>query len=79
MKTISIILGLLICSGPALAVEPEATGAPPELRAWTDWVLHGREEALCPPDHDRQPRCAWPVSLALDLTAQGGCFTAVFD
>jgi hypothetical protein len=79
-RILAAILGILLFSGPAPALEPEATGAPAQLRPWTDWVLYGHQEArLCPPDHARRRLCAWPVSLALDLGDRGGRFLAVFD
>src|SRR5256886_15593776 len=60
------------------AAEPVAREQVPEaLRPWTDWVMHGHEEAFCSllqgsTDH-RQ--CAWPSRLTLDLDARAGRFT----
>src|SRR2546422_11530917 len=60
------------------AAEPLAWEQVPEaLRPWTDWVMHGHEEAFCSllqgaTDH-RQ--CAWPSRLTLDLDARAGRFT----
>ncbi len=60
------------------AAEPLAREQVPEaLRPWTDWVMHGHEEAFCSllqgaTDH-RQ--CAWPSRLTLDLDARAGRFT----
>src|SRR5260370_31835686 len=59
------------------AAEPIAREQVPEaLRPWTDWVMHGHEEAFCSllqgsTDH-RQ--CAWPSRLTLDLDARAGRF-----
>src|SRR5207247_1807078 len=60
------------------AAEPVAREQVPEaLRPWTDWVMHGHEEAFCSllqgsTDH-RQ--CAWPSRLTLDLDGRAGRFT----
>src|SRR5882724_7975590 len=60
------------------AAEPIAREQVPEaLRPWTDWVMHGHEEAFCSllqgsTDH-RQ--CAWPSRLTLDLEGRAGRFT----
>src|SRR5438045_1861770 len=60
------------------AAEPLAREQVPEaLRPWTDWVMHGHEEAFCSllqgsTDH-RQ--CAWPSRLTLDLDTRAGRFT----
>src|SRR5216110_2447025 len=60
------------------AAEPVAREQVPEaLRPWTDWVMHGHEEAFCSllqgsTDH-RQ--CAWPSRLTLDLDTRAGRFT----
>src|SRR5213080_2889010 len=59
------------------AAEPVAREQVPEaLRPWTDWVMHGHEEAFCSllqgsTDH-RQ--CAWPSRLTLDLDGRAGRF-----
>src|SRR2546425_9165941 len=59
------------------AAEPVAREQVPEaLRPWTEWVMHGHEEAFCSllqgsTDH-RQ--CAWPSRLTLDLDARAGRF-----
>src|SRR5438876_2398591 len=60
------------------AAEPLAREQVPEaLRPWTDWVMHGHEQAFCSllqgsTDH-RQ--CAWPSRLTLDLDGRTGRFT----
>src|SRR5437867_420863 len=59
------------------AAEPVAREQVPEaLRPWTDWVMHGHEEAFCSllqgsTDHRR---CAWPSRLTLDLDGRAGRF-----
>src|SRR5205823_14821169 len=60
------------------AAEPVAREQVPEaLRPWTDWVMHGHEEAFCSllqGSTDHRP-CAWPSRLTLDLDARAGRFT----
>src|SRR5437667_378690 len=59
------------------AAEPVAREQVPEaLRPWTDWVMHGHEEAFCSllqGSTDRR-QCAWPSRLTLDLDARAGRF-----
>src|SRR2546428_9006252 len=52
------------------AAEPLAREQVPEaLRPWTDWVMHGHEEAFCSLLHGSTDhrQCAWPSRLMLDL------------
>src|SRR6058998_1733264 len=62
---------------PAAAEPLSREQVPEALRPWTDWVMHGHEEAFCSllqgsTDH-RQ--CAWPSRLTLDLDGRAGRFT----
>ncbi|MDR1921797.1 MAG: hypothetical protein LBS31_08685, partial [Candidatus Adiutrix sp.] len=67
-------------SVPAGAVSRPETGAPDNLAAWESWALYGHEEQyLCPDSGRGKNICAWPVTLSLDLGAQGGSFAAVFE
>ena len=86
-------LAALICIAMLLMVlAPSAAWAAPltrdtipePLHPWTDWVLHGQEEARCPFFHDTSDRraCAWPSALALELADRGGRFVqqwAIYD
>src|SRR3989441_11302763 len=60
------------------AAEPVGREQVPEaLRPWTDWVMHGHEEAFCSllqGSTDRR-QCAWPSRLTLDLDGRAGRFT----
>ncbi len=51
-------------------------GVPPELDRWRDWVLHNKEDYLCPCSYDdgSAHECLWPSVLQLDLGAEGGRF-----
>src|SRR5438034_10573800 len=62
---------------PAAAAPVPRAQVPEALRPWTDWVMHGHEEAFCAllqgsTDH-RQ--CAWPSRLMLELDGRAGRFT----
>src|SRR3989442_11419783 len=62
---------------PAAAEPVSREQVPEALRPWTDWVMHGHEEAFCAllqgsTDH-RQ--CAWPSRLMLELDGRAGRFT----
>ena len=52
------------------------TGAPPQLKAWSSWVLHGFEDQLCPPRYNgsQGQRCTWPSRLNLEVNGTGGHF-----
>ena len=64
----------------ALALPLAETGAPADLKAWQKWVLYGHEEQyLCPEAGEGQYRCAWPVSLEMDLNDHGGRFRQTFE
>src|SRR2546427_6847178 len=59
------------------AAEPVAREQIPEaLRPWTEWVMHGHEEAFCSLLHGSTDhrQCAWPSRLTLDLDGRAGRF-----
>jgi hypothetical protein len=64
----------------ATAVEPDRlkrADVPAPLMPWTDWVLHGQREQLCPmlEGEDEATRiCQWPATLALAASGTGGTF-----
>ncbi|RJQ68958.1 MAG: hypothetical protein C4519_22360 [Desulfobacteraceae bacterium] len=49
---------------------------PPELIPWQSWVLHGREEAMCPSHYNDGAvvRCQWPSRIKLEVNDSGGEF-----
>lgn len=65
-----------IMAGQALAAR-EGLGVPENLAAWEGWVLHGQEEALCPPlgNGGRAKVCLFPSKLTLNLDAKGASFS----
>jgi hypothetical protein len=66
-----------LCIGAAWGAAPLARDKVPEpLKPWTDWVLRGKEDQLCPfLDGQADARhCAWPSRLQLTLDARGGRF-----
>lgn len=84
---LSLILGLVwfeFASGqmpmetasPSLGAADETMSAPEGLSKWSDWVLHGFEDQLCPSLYNDPSKtiCAWPTRLALNLSPTGGRF-----
>src|SRR5438034_9468223 len=72
----AVVVAVWLTALPA-AAELAREQVPEALRPWTDWVMHGHEEAFCSllqgsTDH-RQ--CAWPSRLTLDLDTRAGRFT----
>lgn len=61
---------------PAAWAAPDTKDVPDVLKPWVPWVLHGKEEALCPSrfDNANQRLCGWPTRLELNLTDTGGTF-----
>jgi hypothetical protein len=76
-RALAGVLALLpLLASPAAAAGPiTPERVPAELRPWTDWVLVGHEEELCPfLDGSEERRCLWPGRLSLDLDERGGRF-----
>lgn len=50
---------------------------PPHLEAWKPWVLHGKEDKLCPPVFNKGDslQCKWPSRLVLTIDKSGGRFS----
>src|ERR1700687_5649749 len=71
LQALIVFLGLLVVAPAAYAV-PQV---PEPLRPWTDWVLRGHEDQLCPmvQNPGNEHRCVWPsrLSLAVDETSAG--------
>lgn len=80
-KTTGLFFIIMLWAGTgAWAVPVAETGAPADLAAWQKWVLYGHEEQyLCPEAGDGRFRCAWPVSLELDMNEHGGRFSQTFE
>ncbi|MGH7813303.1 MAG: hypothetical protein ACREQI_04790 [Candidatus Binataceae bacterium] len=81
LQVLIAILSLLIAA-PAAHAEPLSRDQVPEpLRPWTDWVLRGHEDQLCPAvqnaDNDRF--CLWPSRLTLTVNETGGRFAQEFN
>jgi hypothetical protein len=71
------LLVVLLASPQARAQEKGATtvAIPAPLQPWIPWVLHGKEEALCPVIQGGSATCAWPARVELSITDRGGSFT----
>lgn len=74
---------VLVCltALPAAAERLPKDRVPEPLRPWTEWVLRGREDNLCPhllgsgqDGSVAETRCFWPGRLALDLGEREGRF-----
>ncbi len=68
----ALLLSVLVCV-PGLAAD-----IPDALKPWEGWVLHIREEKVCPPafKNGSDHRCCWPAKLALNPGAGGHPFEA---
>lgn len=69
-----IFLGLFLAQAPvAYGAKPQV---PPPLQQWQHWVLHGKEDRLCPSVYNNgdDRRCRWPSRLLLELAQTGGNF-----
>lgn len=77
MRALSSLVALV--ATVSSAAPPKVEQLPPQLRDWTQWVLHAEESATCPflQGGDAR-RCAWPARLSLSLGEQGGTFTQSF-
>ena len=72
-----LLLGFLVTGAAGAA--PLATGEVPfPLKPWTKWVLADFPEFNCPHlySNPSQRRCSWSTPLQLDVTANGGHFSA---
>lgn len=66
-----------VYSAPVSPAGPGTIVIAEPLLPWVDWVLEGYEHFNCPLQYSRRQShlCAWPNSLALKLTNQGGVFS----
>ena len=81
LVALSLLLVLSLLCGRSRAAEPlRPEGVPAPLKPWTQWVLDGKEEALCPTlqDHGDDQRCVWPSRLELRIDEKGGNFTQIW-
>ncbi len=72
---ILIVLFVPFLTGITFAAPPPTIPEP--LKPWTDWVLHGHEEAVyCTPTFNNEDtlRCAWPSTLELIVDDRKGSF-----
>lgn len=74
----ALVLSVLLSAAPSGRCAPlDADAVPSPLQAWKAWVLHGKEDRLCPPAYDKAEvfRCRWPTRLSLTLDKTGGRFS----
>ena len=83
-RLLRLIIFCLVCgqaplalAGPQTLQTPDTSDLPPALAPWTDFVLHGAGEKLCPPQGDRPDVrfCLFPSRLGLDVADTGARFT----
>ena len=78
---IFIVILCTLIGGAAARAEPLSRDAVPEpLRPWTDWVLRGHEDQLCPMVQNlaNEHRCIWPSRLTLTVDDTSARFTQNF-
>ena len=71
----------LMIVAPRAHAEPLSRDQVPEpLRPWTDWVLRGHEDQLCPMVQDpaNEHRCLWPSRLTLTVDETSARFAQDF-
>lgn len=68
------LLAALALPLAAQTTAPQAVPAPPELKAWRDWVLYEHGNLNCPAAGEKSAVCAWPGRLQLTLDGNGGRF-----
>ncbi len=80
LQRVSLIIFYLLVMGfnPSLCFskDPSELLIPNGLADWKEWVLHGKENELCPSPFDNGAdfRCQWPSRLRLSLDPKGGQF-----
>jgi len=77
-----LALMVLLITAPLALAEPLTRDRVPEpLRPWTDWVLRGHEDQLCPmvQNEDNEHRCLWPARLTLSVYETGARFAQDFQ
>lgn len=72
-----LLAGMLASLQPAMGAPPDTLAIPPQLEPWKSWVLHGKEDRLCPPLYNKGDslQCRWPSRLVLTLDKSGGRFS----
>ena len=76
-----IVFVCLMIVPPAAHTEPLSRNQVPEpLRPWTDWVLRGHEDQLCPMVQNpaNEHRCLWPSRLTLTVDETSAQFAQDF-
>src|ERR1700719_3753515 len=82
MKQLFVVVFSLLVSAPMTLAEPLSRDQVPEpLRPWTDWVLRGHEDQLCPAIQNpaNEHRCLWPSRLTLTVDENSARFAQEFQ
>ena len=75
---LALVFLLVVIARPVAAAGPlDRKDVPEPLKPWTDWVLQGKESALCPTFNGSADlkSCTWPSRLVLLLDERGGRFS----
>ncbi|MHC1744069.1 MAG: hypothetical protein AB9873_13695 [Syntrophobacteraceae bacterium] len=75
--TALLLMIVLMVAAPGSCGAVDTDTIPPQLEAWKPWVLHGKEDKLCPPTYNKGEalQCKWPSRLVLTLDKSGGRFS----
>ncbi len=76
-----LVLWCVLITAPVALAEPLTRDRVPEpLRPWTDWVLRGHEDQLCPMVQNpaNEHRCLWPARLTLSVDETSARFAQDF-
>jgi hypothetical protein len=62
LQALIVFVCLLVVTSAAQAEPLSREEVPEPLRPWTDWVLRGHEDQLCPAVQNpaNEHRCLWP-------------------
>ncbi|MFC1840427.1 hypothetical protein ACFL1N_12655 [Thermodesulfobacteriota bacterium] len=72
-----LCLFLLFSFLPSSVQAIDEKNIPSQLKSWKSWVLHGKEDYMCPNPYNNgnEYLCIWPSRLKMELDGRGGRFT----
>jgi hypothetical protein len=70
-----VLVGVILGIQPSIAAV-SSSDIPSKLLPWQSWVLHGKEEMLCPNKYNdgTVTKCRWPTRMHLDISSNKGRF-----
>ena len=78
VRRVLLAITLLVLALVPLTANAADPRVPAPLEPWVPWVLHGKEEALCPVIQGGSAQCVWPTRVDLELGDRGGTFVQGF-